>query len=154
MPRLVAARERRPADRDAWLTMIAHDGRLATEKDRMRARLIVVALATLAPGLAGAADLDRLPASHRIRARSYAGYAAVRVPPPGPIVVAPRATVLVVPPEGPRAGLLYEPPPVPNPPPPLITAIPIIGPYLIPPPPGPPPATVLDVYDQRFDYNQ
>ena len=146
----------RGADRDACLTMIAHDGRLATGKDRMRARLILVALALLAPQLAGAADLRPAVSGSElargIRAHAYARYAVA--PPRGPIVVAPPAVVLVVPPDGPQPGLLYAPPPVPNPPPPLITAIPIIGPYLIPPSLGPPPATILDAYDHRTDYNQ
>ncbi len=123
----------------------------------MRARLIVVALAAFVPQLACAADLDRPYARHRparLQAEAY-GYGAVRLgPPPGPIVVAPPATVLVVPPDGPRPGLYYAPPPVPNLPPPLIAAVPIIGPYLVPAPIGPPPATVLDTYDRRFDYNQ
>ena len=121
----------------------------------MRARLIVVALAILAPPLAVAADLDRPHASRRVRVDAYASYAEVRLPPPPrPIVVAPRATVLVIPPQGPRPRLLYAPPPVPNPPPPLITALPIIGPYLVLPDDEPPPATVLDAYDHRYDYNQ
>ena len=121
----------------------------------MRARPIVVALALLASSVAGAADLDQACASRRIRVRTHVGYEAVRVaPPPGPIVLAPRATVLVVPPEGPQPGLAYVPPPVPVTPPPLIAAIPIIGEYLVPAPLGPPPATVLDAYDHRNDYNQ
>ena len=127
---------------------------LATGKDRMRAGLIVVALAILAPHLAVAADLDRPHASRRARVEAYAGYAEVRLAPPGPIVVALPATALVIPPQGPRPGLSYAPPPVPREPPPLITALPIIGPYLILPDDGPPPATVLDAYDHRYDYNQ
>ena len=121
----------------------------------MRARLILVALALLAPQLAGAADFDRpYPdrAARGVRVHAYARYAVA--PPPGPSVVAPPANVLVVPPDGPQPGLFYAPPPVPNLPPPLITAIPIIGPYLIPPSSGPPPATILDAYDHRTDYNQ
>ena len=82
-----------------------------------------------------------------------AGYTRL-APPPGPIVVAPTATYLVAPPPAPRPGLAYAPPPVPTEPPPLITALPIIGPYLVLPDDGPPPATVLDAYDHRYDYNQ
>lgn len=124
----------------------------------MRAGLIVVALALLAPGLASAADVDRPFARHRhvrVSARAYA-YGAVGIPAPPlrPIVVAPRATLLVIPPGERPPGRLYAPPPVPISPPPLIAAVPIVGPYLVPRPLGPPPATVLDAYDHRDDYNE
>jgi hypothetical protein len=122
----------------------------------MRAGLIVVAVA-LSPQLVAAADFDRPYARHRhvrVSAGAHA-YGAIPVAAPfRPIVVAPRATLLVVPPGERPPGHLYAPPPVPISPPPLIAAVPIVGPYLVPRPLGPPPATVLDAYDHRDDYNE
>ena len=120
----------------------------------MRARPIVVALALLAPSVAGAADLDQAYATRRIRVRTHrrlrsgprraaagpdrAGAARHRARRP-----AGRAAA------GSRLRSRRR---CPVTPPPLIAAIPIIGEYLVPAPLGPPPATVLDAYDHRNDY--
>ena len=110
----------------------------------------MVAIALLYASPAAAADLDRLYE----RPAELAVAPAYLVPPRGPIVVAPAPVTLVVPQPAPPPPLHYTPPPVYPEPPPLIAALPIVGPYLVPIPYGPPPATVLDIYDHRFDYNQ